>query len=87
MWKIASGLSVAGSGSEGKFHAFGSSATLVTYEMIPKSDVIGKVPNSGWKLRNEFRLLANRRSSSHARGTSAYPPTSDILDKAGNVSS
>jgi hypothetical protein len=47
MWKIASGLSVAGSGSEGKFHAFGSSATRVTYEMILKSDVIGKARIQG----------------------------------------
>ncbi len=33
------------------------------------------------------RLLTRSGSSNHLRATSAYPPTGDILDKAGNVSS
>ncbi len=35
----------------------------------------------------ECPLMAKTRSQSHVAGTSAYPPTGDILDKAGNVSS
>ncbi len=47
--------------------------------------------SSGTKFA-KFRLglivaLANKRSSGHHRATSAYTPTGDILDKAGNVSS
>ncbi len=32
----------------------------------------------GSKRRSELPLVANKRSSSHAAGTSAYPPTGDI---------